>query len=168
MPDDKATIREFVEENDKLLAVLGIFLGVAAFTVNAQIRLVGQIVAFLFILAALLIWSELFFRFKRSKPPHRRLVFFYIILTLAFLTTILYWMLEFTNIMRFALAAIIFQTAYIHIKPEREKQDTKFVRFFVWFGFWVIAIVISANMNKGLDRFRNYLLSKQETISSKP
>ena len=34
MPEDKATIGEFVEENDKLLAVLGIFLGVAAFKIN--------------------------------------------------------------------------------------------------------------------------------------
>jgi hypothetical protein len=48
MPDEKATIREFVEENDKLLAVLGIFIGVAAFSVNSQIKLIGQIVAFLY------------------------------------------------------------------------------------------------------------------------
>ena len=93
MPEDKATIGEFVEENDKLLAVLGIFLGVAAFTGTAQIKLIGQLLSFFFIPAALLIWSELFYRFRRNKSPHRRLTFFYLVLSLAFLTTILYCLL---------------------------------------------------------------------------
>jgi len=165
MPDEKATIREFVEENDKLLAVLGIFVGVAAFTVNSQIRLIGQIVAFLFILAALLIWSELFYRFVRDKPPHRRLIFFYLVLTVAFLMTILYWMLEFNNIMRFALAGLLFEIVFIHVKSLG--GETKFVRIVMWVAFWLIAFGVAVNMNNGLDRFRNYLMTKQSPTVAK-
>jgi hypothetical protein len=164
MPDEKATIREFVEENDKLLAILGIFLGIAAFTVNSRIRIIGEIVAFLFILAALLIWSELFYRFKRNRAPHRRLVFFYLVLSLAFLTTILYWMLEFSNIMRFALVALLVQTLYMHLNPATDSNETKVTRFFVWFAITFVALFIAVNMNKALDTFRNYLLTKQEII----
>lgn len=166
MSDEKATIREFVEENDKLLAVLGIFLGVAAFAFTAQVKIMGQIVAFLFILAALLIWSELFYRFVRPKPPHPSLIFFYLVISVAFLTTILYWMLEFNNIMRFALIGIIGEIMSMPLRMTQNKSS-KWNRFLMHFAVWFCALFIALLLTKNIDRFKNYLLEKQGTTMTK-
>lgn len=166
MPDEKATIREFVEENDKLLAVLGIFLGVAAFAVTAQVKIMGQIVAFLFILGALLIWSELFYRFIRPKPPHPSLIFFYLVLSVAFVTTILYWMLEFNNIMRFALIGIVGEVMSMPLRMTQDKSTT-WKRLLMHFTVWFFALFVALVLTKNIDRLKNYLLEKQGTTITK-
>src|SRR5688500_14828627 len=103
MTPDKTTIGKFVEENDKLFTVLGIFLGIATIANNTQIKIVGQSIAFICLYIALLIWSEIFIRSKSCKPTGR-LILFLTNLLLAFIVITLYWLIEFLPFMRFLLA----------------------------------------------------------------
>ena len=160
--EEKATIPEFIEQNDKLLAVLGIFIGAAAFTNNSQIRVIGQVVTFLFVLAALFIWSELFFRLRQSKPPHPRLVLFLLVLAATFLATVLYWMLEFNTILRYAAAGMLGEFLFIHLKQLEFFKGRRLLKVVLWMFVVSSSLILAGAFTRQLDRFRNYLISHQQ------
>ena len=63
--------------------------------------------------------------------------------------------------MRFALVAIIFQAIFVHTRPNRD-GDTVLVKVAIWFAILFLALMIAVNTNNALDRFRRYLLTKQD------
>ena len=158
--ESRISIGEFIEKNDKLLAVLGVFLGAATITNNAQIKIIGQIVTFLFIGSALLIWSELFFRLKGDRHPDKRLVLFAVLFIAGFIATILYWMVEFNEIMRLGLAAILLQVLYAH-SGRLQRSRSKLSAFVIWLVLLAATAFLAQPINNWLDRFRTYLLSQQ-------
>jgi hypothetical protein len=158
----KETITQFLSNNDKSLGTVGILLGAAAFTNNAQIKIIGQIISFILVATALLVWSEIFVRFKQGNDPNERLTFFITLLFFAFLSVILYWALEFGALLRFFLAAVLLQVVYVHMTGLRHFQ-TRGRRVVLWLVLFLLTGLVSIPLNAELNRFHKYLLTKQGT-----
>jgi hypothetical protein len=80
----------FLEENQRLITVLGVFSALAIFTSNLHPVGFGQFVSSLLLFLTLLIWFELWGRFP-SKGGGWRLDWFEDILFMAILMLVAYW-----------------------------------------------------------------------------
>lgn len=87
---DQITLGSFLEANQRLITVIGVFSALTLFGSTIQPREFGQFLASLFLTLVLLVWLELWGRF----PPQRggwRLRWFENIMSLLVLVLVLYW-----------------------------------------------------------------------------
>ncbi|SRR6266404_1266186 len=159
---EEYTLWNFIEENQKQLAVIGVFLAGATFAGRAQIMIIGQILSFIFVGSALLVWGELFYRLGSDKRVNARFRLFLVFFIAAFGTVVIYWILEFNGVMRFALAAILLRLLYTFV-PWLQREKNRRWEFVVGLILFIVTLGFAAAINNGVDRFKSYLMSKQPT-----
>ncbi len=100
------TISTFVEVNHKLITVLGVFTALTVFAANLPLRPFGNILSFMFLALAILVWLELWAKFPKGAVTWR-LNWFENILSYAVMIIIAYWFLSFRDIWRIWLPFLI-------------------------------------------------------------
>lgn len=177
----KNRLDEFIESNQKLISVLGVFTALTVFTANLQFKVFGYALSFIFMSITLIIWVELLEKFPKGDA-HWRLKIFETLLSFSFLALILYWLLSYREIwhkIMFFPLTIIFATLLINIFTIPIKKYDRFNRFFktkpgklkiirhllfliiIIFFFYVslwLATIISPYINSLLDEMREEIL----------
>jgi len=93
-PPRRLALHAFVEENHKLLAVLGVFTALTVFSASLPLRALGSVLSFLFMAMTVLLWLELLERFP-AKTTGWRMNWFEILLTFTVLVLVLYWFVDY-------------------------------------------------------------------------
>jgi len=98
----QVTLAESIEENHKLLSVLGVFTaltvftGSSLFTRNAVNALIGYLLSFMFMTISILVWIEVWRRFSSlSRPKSLQLVLFNITLLGIVVVIVFYWLFSY-------------------------------------------------------------------------
>ncbi len=162
-PLEKVTLSKFIGNNDKLVAVIGILLGVAVFSTPSPAKPIGQIVVFCVFACALLAWGELLFIYNRTAyPASGQLKVFMLFFAVAFIASVFYWLIEFSFFRTFAIAAILLQLAQ-HIVFARQLENARsgLTRTLLLLMLGVLTLFLGALLNMGLDRVNHYLISRQ-------
>lgn len=84
------TLGDFLEENQRVITVLGVFTALTVFANNLRPAEFGQFLSFIFLAIALLIWFELWARFP-AKASNWRLNWFENLLSLVVMVLVGYW-----------------------------------------------------------------------------
>jgi hypothetical protein len=92
----KKSLSEHIEENQKLITVIGVFTALAIFAKNIEIIQIRTMLSFLFISIAILVWIELSLKKYNNKPTWRLILFDYAIL-LSILFLVGYWLIEYID-----------------------------------------------------------------------
>jgi len=90
----KRTLSEHIEENQKLITVIGVFTALAIFAKNIEIVQIRTMLSFLFISIAILVCIELSLKKYDNKPTWRLILFDYAIL-LSVLFLVGYWLITY-------------------------------------------------------------------------
>jgi hypothetical protein len=93
----KVPLRTFVEENHKLLSVLGVFTALAVFARGLPLSGMGQLLSFLFMTLTILLWLELMSQYP--VPASTRLMWFENLVTFSVMVTAGYWLLDYNAMM---------------------------------------------------------------------
>jgi hypothetical protein len=101
------TLTSFIEENHRLLTVLGVFTALTIFASNLPVKPLGGMISFLFMTLTIILWFELWARFP-SKRGEWRIVWFESILGITILILVIYWLLDYRVIWNQMLATLIF------------------------------------------------------------
>ncbi len=123
----KISLATFVEENQKLLTVIGVFTAVTLFATNIKILYMATILSFLFLLLTLLLWIELINKFPKTGSAI--LGWFEAILGICILGLIFYWLVEYREIWQVVLP-FFFQLILILILSYIIKKTNLFNRIF--------------------------------------
>ena len=94
------TLTQFLAENDALLAALGIFSGLAVFSQELGIKSVASVLSFLFLGLTVVTWVELNGKFPRVREQSFNLYLFRLLLEIAFIGIIIYWLVWFHDAWR--------------------------------------------------------------------
>jgi hypothetical protein len=94
------TLFEFVEQNQKLITVLGVFTALTVFANNIPFADFSSLLSFLFLTIALIVWIELFMRAKVANNANWRLKVFENILSLSVFALIGYWLVGYVDTWR--------------------------------------------------------------------
>jgi len=100
------TLATYIEDNHKLLAVLGVFTALTGFSANLPIKLFGVVLSFCCMGVALLVLVQLWLRFP-AYPEDISTTLFKLFLFVAMLTLFLYWLVAFTTVWSFALPLVV-------------------------------------------------------------
>ncbi|MBK7377916.1 MAG: hypothetical protein IPJ03_02750 [Ignavibacteriales bacterium] len=174
---EKNRLDNFIESNQKLISVLGIFTALTVFTANLQFKAFGYALSFIFMSITLIIWIEVLEKFPKGNA-HWRLKIFETLLSFSFFGLILYWLLSYREIwhqiMFFPLTIILttllisiftypikkydlfnrfFKTKPGKLKIIRHLLFLIIVIFFFYVSFW-LATLISPPVNSLLDQMR--------------
>lgn len=103
---DKPTLSSFIEDNHKLITVLGVFTALTVFASSLTLKPMGLVLSFLFMTLAAIVWLELCARFP-SKSGTWRLTWFENILSFTVLAFIAYWLLDFRTIWKNLLLVLV-------------------------------------------------------------
>ena len=162
-PPEKITLSKFLGDNDKLLTVIGVLLGVAVFSNPSPAKPIGQIAVFCIFACALLAWGELGVIYTRTAhPPSGQLKVFMLFFVVAFIASVFYWLIEFSFLRTFAIAAILLQLAqHIVFARQLEKTRNQLTRALFILALGVGTLLLGAALNIGLDRVNTYLISRQ-------
>jgi hypothetical protein len=101
-PPQRVALHTFIEENHKLLAVLGVFTALTVFSAGLPLRALGTVLSFLFMAITVLLWFELLERFP-AKTAGWRMNLFEILLTLTVLVLLLYWFVDYRAVWEYWL-----------------------------------------------------------------
>jgi hypothetical protein len=93
----KPTLFDFIEENQRLVTVLGVFTALTVFSSNVPLKPFGYVLSFLFMSLTVLLWLELWQKFP-SESGSWRLTVFENILPFTVLAVIAYWLIQFRKI----------------------------------------------------------------------
>jgi hypothetical protein len=103
----QVTLAEFVEENQKLITVLGVFTALTIFSSNLSLKPFAHALSFMFMTLSVLLWLELWGKYP-SSPGNWTLTWFENILFLTVLAFIAYWLIAFRDIWDKLLAILLF------------------------------------------------------------
>ncbi len=103
----KNTLSDYIDDNSKLISVLGVFTALTVFTRNFTIEPIGYLLSFVFLTLSIIVWLELWTKFPK-KPSSWRLLVFENVLSFSVLGIILYWLLAYRDIWRSILPFPIF------------------------------------------------------------
>jgi hypothetical protein len=175
---EKNSLGKFLEENQRLITVLGVFTALTVFTTNLPLKPIGYLLSFVFLALSLIVWIELLERFPRGEATWKLRVF-ESLLAYSFMGIFLYWLLAYRELwekaMPFALAIIISIILTNVVTYPIRKYDVfdrllgtksrvlKFVRHAL---FWIIIVsvlfvslligfVIAPIINHALDNLYN-------------
>lgn len=129
---ERSTLSQFIESNQKLISVLGVFIALTVFTANLSFRAIGYALSFMFLTLTLIIWIELLEKFP-SGEANWRLKVFEILLSYSFLGIIFYWLLAYREIWHSVLflpLTIILATTITGVLTFPIKKYDLFNRFF--------------------------------------
>lgn len=98
---------EFVEENQKLITVLGVFTALTMYSSNLPLKPFAYVLSFLFMTLTVLLWLELWGRYPPSQS-NWTLTWFENILSLTLLVFIGYWLIAFRDIWDKFLVTLLF------------------------------------------------------------
>ena len=99
------TLRQFIQENQHLLAALGVFAALTALANQLPIKILGQFLSFFCRAAAILIGLELYA--QTPAQTARKLDFFKTALSVILLIITAYWLINYRSIWRIALFGFI-------------------------------------------------------------
>jgi hypothetical protein len=167
---ENVSLSKFLSDNDKLVTVIGILLGVAVFSSPSPAKPIGQIVVFCIFACALLAWGELLYIYNRTAyPAAGQLQVFMLFFLLAFIASVFYWLIEFSAFRTFAMAAILLQIArHIVFAKRLEAAKTQLRRTLLLLALGAITLGLGALLNLGLDRINRHLISRQPTPQQQP
>jgi hypothetical protein len=157
-----------VEENHKLLAVLGIFTALTVFSASLPLRALGSVLSFLFMAMTLLLWLELLERFP-AKTTGWRMNLFEILLTFTVLVFVFYWFVDYRAVWEYWLvipiaAPLLWVAAALmdrfdvfnrvfHAKPGEKRS----IRYVLWatllFASLVAALFVAQLVAPCVDRW---------------
>lgn len=163
---EKVSLSKFINDNDKLVSVIGVLLGVAVFSSSSRAKPIGQVVVFCIFACALLAWGELLFIYKRTAyPAAGQLQVFILFFVLAFVGAVFYWLIEFSVFRTFAMAAILLQLSKnIFFARWLEKAKSDLRRNLLTLLIGIGCLFLGALLNEGLDRINHYLVSHQAEL----
>ena len=173
-PIEKVTLARFVEDNERMLAVLGVLLGAAVFTNSSSVKPIGQFITFCLIGAALFLWTEIIRVYRETAyPPAGQLQVFILFLFAAFLGAVFYWLLEFGRVRQFALATVLFQLGYNVLLADKLEAVTNKVKYAILLVLiFTVSFAIAFPLNLGLDKLNEYLsksgIEKRRSPDSQP
>ncbi len=98
-------LKDFVDENHKLLSTIGIFTAITVFSLNIKSTYFSLGLSFLFLFQTLILWSELLSQIP--KVATRRMGWFENFLSYSFLVLIIYWVVEYYMVWNLFLWLII-------------------------------------------------------------
>lgn len=110
-PVATATLSELLENNQKLVEVIGVFTAISLFTGQLGIRFFAYIVTFLFMTLVLVLCVELWARIP-SQSDSMKVMMFKDILTLAVLSLVLDFFVDYRDIWRHFLILPIFAAIF--------------------------------------------------------
>jgi hypothetical protein len=171
---EKNTLSKFIDDNQKLISVLGVFTALTVFTASLPLKVVGSMLSFMFLTLTLIIWTEVLEKFPKGEATWR-LGLFEQILAYSFLGIIAYWLLSYREIWHSIMViplAIVIMTILngivtyplkkynlfdrvTGVKPGKLKIVRHILFFFIillpfCFSIW-LAIVITPSINQFLD-----------------
>jgi len=88
--DKSPTLFDFIEENQRLITVLGVFTALTVFSSNLPLKPFGYVLSFMFMSLTVLLWLELWQKFP-TKSGSWRLTVFENVLPFTVLAVIAYW-----------------------------------------------------------------------------
>jgi len=148
------TLATFVEENQKLLTVIGVFTAITLFAVNIKLLYVATFLSFLFMLLTLLLWWELIGKFPKNGSAS--LSWFESILGICILGLIFYWIVEYREVWQVILP-FVFQLLLLSIVSFIIKKTNFFNRVFKakpgqkkWWRYVIYFSIIMATLYLGL------------------
>lgn len=100
--NEKKSLTEFIEQNHKLISVLGILTALTVFTYNLPLKLLGYLLSFGFLFLTILVWFELWAKFPK-KPTSWRLSNFESTLQFLIFGLVIYWFLAYREIWHYLL-----------------------------------------------------------------
>jgi hypothetical protein len=100
------TLASYIEDNHKLLTVLGVFTALTGYSANLPIRLFGMVLSFCCMGIALLVIAQLWLRFP-AYPQDISTTLFKLFLFVAMLALFLYWLVAFTTVWSYALPVVV-------------------------------------------------------------
>ncbi len=122
-PAPDSPLANFIEENHKLLSVLGVFTALTVFARAVPIRLLGDILSFLFLGATIVLWFELQERFP-SKTTSQKLRLFEFFVGSAVLVLVACWLFVYWAFWRQILVGVLFLVLSLVVAALLQKYDT--------------------------------------------
>lgn len=101
------SLTEFIEENQRTISVLGVFTALTVFSRQLPLRVLSDILSFLFLAATVLLWFELLGRYP-AKSSSFRMSMFESILSLAIMVLVFYWLVLYREFWRHLLVLLFF------------------------------------------------------------
>ena len=95
------TLSAFIEINQKLLSVIGIFTAITIFSLNLKLSKFGYGLSFIFLTLTVLLWLEIIQKFPKNGSS--RLSLFETILSFGIFGLIIYWIIEYIAFWEFLL-----------------------------------------------------------------
>ncbi|MGQ0722236.1 MAG: hypothetical protein ACT4PE_11805 [Candidatus Eiseniibacteriota bacterium] len=182
-PRPSSPLASFLEENQRLITVLGVFTALTVFTASLPLKVIAYGLSFVFLSLALLVWFELWWRLPDARG-NLRVFWFGQLLTLAVLGVLAYSLLEFRGAWRTTMVVVLCPVVYIpliHVTEVRWGVPARLAagplgrgrvgRFVAvhglrWFTLWLsvsVATVLSRPINEGLDRVRTALVTRADS-----
>ena len=161
-PDDSkgTTLFSFIEENHRLLSVLGIFTALTVFARTLPIRILSDLLSFFFLAATVVLWFELQERYP-SKTSSQKLRLFEILVSTAVLLLVACWLFLYWAFWRRILVAVFFAAFSLATTSLLQKYNVfnrlvgvdanhqKFLRhlvFFIIFSMILVSSIFFANL----------------------
>lgn len=172
----KVSLTIFIEENHKLLTVLGVFTALTVFSLSLSLKIIGYFLSFAFFTISLIIWFELWSKFPKNGSF--KLSCLENILSLTIFVLIFYWLVEYRTIWHEFLFVLFFMIifaifTYVMRKIKffdktlnAQEGKLKWLRYVFGviviaicgvFSFWLSSIV-SPPMNSLLDELRAFII----------
>ena len=102
-----ASLSKFVDDNEKLINVLGIFTAITMFVSELRLQAFGYALSFMFMTLTVILWLELWGKFP-SEAGDWKITWFENILSVTVLALLIYWVIDFRDIWHDFLFILIF------------------------------------------------------------
>lgn len=93
----KPSLTDYIEENQKLISVLGVFAALSVFSLTFSIKAIGYVLSFVFLTLTVIVWIELWTKFPK-KPVSGLLSIFEWLLMVSTFGVCFYWLLAYRDI----------------------------------------------------------------------
>ncbi len=151
---NQATLTKFIEDNEKLINALGVFVAITVFVGELRLRAFGYVLSFVFMTLTVLLWIELWSKFP-SERGDWKIILFENILSLGVLASFVYWLTDFRDIWHELLIFFIFSiiSSLFSIVMKKFKifnklfhtQPNKLKWLRIVFGIIVLTIILSSS-----------------------
>ncbi len=164
--EKEKTLKDFIEENHKLISVLGIMVAITTFSYNLPLKSAGYILSFIFLSISLVLWIELIKNFP--KDPKGNLAYFSILINWAIMGVLGYWVLAYRLMFQtvsflICFIAILFAMSKI-IPPLLEKVwgindgKNRIRKKVIGFIYLIVFSIITYYLTRIVSPYVNYLL----------
>lgn len=102
----KNTLAKFIEDNNNLLTIFGVFVAVTTFATGLPIKSIGSALAFIFLTLTIIIWLEIWEQFP-SGDGTWKLTIFENLLSFGTFVLVFYWLLDYRNVWSYAMPFFI-------------------------------------------------------------